>query len=102
MKAAVSRRITGLVIVAALLALPGGAAASAGCPKSTTRCGKGYAPDAAEEPRMRSWHGLALASMLDVLLPPLTEHVASASESKGRTAFPGNGLAKAERGLLAG
>jgi hypothetical protein len=103
MKEATRRLIAGLVIVAFLMALSVGAVASTSTSASTARCGKGYAsPDATEEPHARSWHGLALASMLDVILPPLTEHVAAAGEPKDRVSIRGSGLAKAERGLLAG
>lgn len=101
MKEATRRLLTGILIVAAL-ALSAGAAASTGASDRTTRCGKGFAPDAAEEPHLRSWHGLAIASMLDVILPPLTEQMASAGDPKDRSQFRGSGLAKAERGLFAG
>jgi len=100
MKKATMRYLAGFVIVATLTAWPGGAAASTGASSSPARCGKGCAPDTSDEPRAHSWHALALTSMLDVILPPLAEQVASAGEPKDRGAS--RGLAKAERGLLAG
>jgi hypothetical protein len=99
MKKATMRYLAGFVIVATLTAWPGGAAASTAASGSPARCGKGYAADTSDEPRAHSWHALALTSMLDVILPPLAEQVASAGEpNKGAS----RGLAKAERGILAG
>lgn len=94
------RLLAGLVIVATLIAVPEVARASTGASGTPTRCGKGYSSDTSDEPRAHSWHALALTSMLDVILPPLAEQVASAGESKDRVAS--HGLAKAERGFLAG
>jgi len=101
MKQDISRWTSGLLIAAALTGPPVATLAAAGAAASGS-CGKGFSSESADEPRGRSWHGLAVASMLDVILPSLAERVASVADSGDRTAHRRGGLAKAERGLLAG
>ena len=100
MKKEALRMIAGLTIAASLWGMTG-AWASPTNSQQEGRCGKG-AVESSEDARGHSWHGLALASMLDVILPPLTERVVSGGESKDRVSLRSSGLAKAERGLLAG
>jgi len=101
MKKEALRMVAGLGIAASLWGMTGAWASPTGS-QQDGRCGKGYAVEASEDAHGHSWHGLALASMLDVILPPLTERVVSGGEPKDRVTLRSSGLAKAERGLLAG